>query len=583
MEEEAARVRIADGADKEYKQQGSKTSMKKSLLKPIRRLEPTTEETEQDTKSTEYENEIETTRIQTIIEVLDEELFSSDSDVSLMMKPDYLEQAELEESLDFFEKLGSIPAIADFEEKESIIKAVTKVAKLTERKEGQDIGSFVDPLTGEQLPPSVQEEEEEEEEMSVEEESSSSGDLEITEDDELLELLKADQRVEIPKVLDEAEVFETFLEMEKGSIVVDTEEFDWVALERERERQKIAADADVFLKELIAHVVEKCEYIDPKVLLRQNLNKAALIEQISKKLDQLELEQKTRTFLSRRVAEFHYRKGRYRVFADDAPETINAEINKFKDATKKLDHILAREEEVRRISEEKMANLREEEWFMQEKNHEKLQELEQLVRKTFAYPGERLVTVVDSELQVMAKVRDEISKVRLVMIENQHSNAKMTEKLKQLEDIGNNLLLREYESMQNEVQALGKKIEERNVDLNKSRMRCNADLHKMGHLKEKQAMLRDKIRIQKSMMGLLDEQKKSARENIYNSKTERNVVRKEIKELRYQSGLLDKPALMMDYDNTVVQLKKVGKAVEKLRDKQEDLQRKIAKLESKCL
>ncbi|XP_017473527.1 PREDICTED: coiled-coil domain-containing protein 96-like [Rhagoletis zephyria] len=588
MEEETYRVRINIDGENEKKNIDSRAGIPiiKTSLKTTKPAEVINVESGIEAEASLNADEAEATQIRTVIEVLDEELLSSDSEASLTMRPTYLEQGELEESLDFFEQLGSIPNIGSLEEKihkkASAKSADTMVAN--EVDDGRDIGRFVDPLTGELLSSTSEEEEQEKEEVTEEEEESSkSEDIDFSEDEELLELLKADQEIEAPKPLDDTEVFETFLEMEKDRVVVDVVEFDWVAYERKKELNNIATDTLVFLKELIKHAVDKVEYVDPKVLLRQNLDKAALIAEIVQKLAELEAEQKSRTYLNRRVVEYFYRKGQYRVFTEDPPDTINYEMERFKEATTKLDLMLAREQEVKRISERKLADLQQAESEWQIKNQEIWQELEEVVRKTFAHKGDRLSLAVDSQLRTMGKLRDEISAVRYILIQKQHSSAAMTEQIKQLEDLGNNLQMRDYESLQNEVQALGKKIEERNADLNKSRMRCNTDIHIMGHLKEKQATLRSKIKLQNTMLASLQKEKQAAREAIFNSKKQRTKIRKEIKELSYQCGLLDKPALMLDYDATVAQLKVVGENVEKLRCKQDEIQRKIAKLESKCL
>ncbi|CAD7014502.1 unnamed protein product [Ceratitis capitata] len=500
---------------------------------------------------------LEPQRIPMVLEVTDEELLSSESESTISMEAHVRSSSTSSTSEDFFEKLGTIPNIGSF----------------IKRTQGKDIGSFVDPLTG-LLVSSTEEEEEEEEEMVEEEESSTTEESSFSEDEELLELLKREKEVEAPKILDDTEVFETFMEMEKAHVVEEVVEFDWVAYEREKETKHIAADTIVFLNELLTEVVEKCEYIDPNLFLRQNLDKPTLMEEIGAKLRQLEIEQKTRSFLNRRVAEFFYRKGQYRVFMDDPPGTILDEISKFKDATMKLDQMLSREAEVKGTSQGQISNIQLEVAKLEISNQEKLLELEQLIKKSFAYKGEHFNTDVDVQLRTMAKLRDEISDVRYVLIQKQHSNAKLAEQLKEMENLGNNLQMREYESLQNEVQALDKKIEERNTDLVRSRVRCNADLHILGHLKEKQAMIRSKIKIQKSCLATLLQQKFAARKWIFDSKQQRTRMRKEIKELSYQCGLLDKPALMLDYDKTAQQVNAVADKVEKLRYKHDEILKK---------
>uniref|UniRef100_A0A0A1WRY8 Coiled-coil domain-containing protein 96 n=1 Tax=Zeugodacus cucurbitae TaxID=28588 RepID=A0A0A1WRY8_ZEUCU len=555
-------VKILEGDEAAaQKKEDSKINIQvgKSALKTSKLVDPSDENIDTITEKA---------RVSTINEAIEEGLLSSDSDsiFSLIDIEDISESSE-----DFFDRLGTIPDMS------SIFKE-----SQDSRTIGKDVGSFVDPLTG-MLYESDEEEEAEEEEEMIEEESSTTEDSEMAEDEELLELLKRDEEVEAPKILDEAEVFETFMELEKKQVIEDALEFDWIAYEREKELKSIAADTVVFLKDLIWEVVEKSEYVDPNIFLRQNLDKASLIEEITKKLKTLEVEQKARSFLNRRVAEFYYRKGQYRVFTDDPPETILDEIQKLKDATNKLDQVLYREEELKSTTQAEIANIQQDVSVMQIKNQEKLQEFEQLVKKTFAYKGEHLALDVDSQLRRMTKLRDEISDMRYILIQKQHTNATLAEQLKKLENLGNNFQFREYEALQNDCQALDKKIEERNADLVRSRVRCNADLHIMGHLKEKQAMIRSKIKIQKTCLALLQTQKYKARKCIFESKQQRSQMRKEIRELSYQCGLLDKPALMLDYDKTVYQISNVIERLHKLRYRHDEILRKIARLEVKCL
>ncbi|XP_050324003.1 coiled-coil domain-containing protein 96-like [Bactrocera neohumeralis] len=553
-------VRIVEGEDvTSYKKEDSKYNFQvgKSALKSSKVMEP---EAPEERISIE-----ETAKVTTVFEVLDEDLLSSESE-STTSSRDVRESEESSE--DFFEKLGTIPDIA--------------AIAVGETQMGKDVGSFVDPLTG-MLYESTEEEEEGDEEGMVEEESSTTEDEDISEDEELLELLKRDEEVEAPKVMDESEVFETFMEMEKKQVIEEITEFDWIAYEREKELKSIAADTVIFLKELIVEVVEKSEYVDPNIFLRQHLDKASLIEEITKKMKLLEVEQKARSFLNRRVAEFFYRKGQYRVFTDDPPETILDEMNKLKDATNKLDQMLCREEDLKSSTQQEIANTQQDVSVLQIKNQEKLQEFEELVKKSLAKKGEHLTLEVDKDLRKMAKLREEISDARYILVQKQHSNATLSEQLKKLENLGNNFQMREFESLQNECQALDKKIEERNAELVRSRVRCNADLHVLGHLKEKQAMIRSKIKIQKSCLAMLQAQKYTARKCIFDSKKQRSEMRKEIKELSYQCGLLDKPALMLDFDNTVEQINIVMEKVDKLRNKHDEILRKIVKLEAKCL
>lgn len=73
----------------------------------------------------------------------------------------------------------------------------------------------------------------------------------------------------------------------------------------------------------------------------------------------------------------------------------------------------------------------------------------------------------------------------------------------------------------------------------------------MAHLKEKQKMIRHTIMIQKQFFQELKNEENIIRKHLTQLGLKRKNLRSEIRSLSFQSGLLDKPALMKDYDETV--------------------------------
>uniref|UniRef100_A0A1A9ZXH4 DUF4201 domain-containing protein n=1 Tax=Glossina pallidipes TaxID=7398 RepID=A0A1A9ZXH4_GLOPL len=182
----------------------------------------------------------------------------------------------------------------------------------------------------------------------------------------------------------------------------------------------------------------------------------------------------------------------------------------------------------------------------------------------------------------MADTRNDISKIRFRMILEQHKYASLVERLRKLEDFGNNLSMRGFGTMHTETLSLAKKLEERTAELNRLRFRCHTDIHTMAHLKEKEKMVRDTIAKQKEVLDAKYAQKETLRGRIVELKIQRTKVRKETRELSFKCGLLDKPALLVDYHHTVEYLENLRKSVKKLRSTTKKLTKKIEFLEKLC-
>lgn len=104
----------------------------------------------------------------------------------------------------------------------------------------------------------------------------------------------------------------------------------------------------------------------------------------------------------------------------------------------------------------------------------------------------------------------------------------------------------------------------------------------MAHLKEKQKMLRETITFQRQYLHELQDEKQRLREFVFRQKIQRSQLRKEMKDISFQSGLLDKPVLMKDYDTTVKQLAEMRERVHQSKVTVNRINDKIAILEKQC-
>lgn len=95
-------------------------------------------------------------------------------------------------------------------------------------------------------------------------------------------------------------------------------------------------------------------------------------------------------------------------------------------------------------------------------------------------------------------------------------------------------------------------------------------------------MLHDTVTFQRQYMEELQIEKQNLREFLFRLKIERTRLRKDIRDISFQSGLLDKPVLMKDYDTTVEYLEDLQKRVENSQATIKSLHAKIDYLEKHC-
>ncbi|XP_019890298.1 coiled-coil domain-containing protein 96-like [Musca domestica] len=520
-------------------------------------------------------------------EISDEEDSQGSKDDEL----EYLKQKELELTPDFFENFQNVPDVEDVS-----LDSVVDVAKVKHKAKDQsgrlDLGTFVNPLTGEISSSSKEsvkitiEEPKEvvktkadipgvEEEDDVEDMEQISIDIPILSDQEAED--------EAKKVADEEDTFNQFLELETQGPTVTEEEIDVEALARAEAERQLRAQTIEFVYDLISRAVDKAEYVDPKVILRQNLDKRKLMKELQEKLSLLEVEKRGQQFLNRKCVEYFRRKRSFRPILDDNPKMLHQEIRKYQAAVNNLDKWLIREQEAKSLTENNLQTLNMELNITRQRSEDEISNLQNTLRRALKRENfDKLQVVVENSLAKMQTVRGEIAKVRFQLIQKQHDMATLVEQLRDLEDLGNGLTMRNFETIQTETQALGKKIEERNTELNKLRYRCHGDIHRQAHLKEKQKMLHETINFQRQYLAELQLEKQRLREIVFQLKIERCRLRKESQDISFQSGLLDKPILMKDFDATVEYLEELQERVAQEKIAISELNEKITSVEKSC-
>ncbi|XP_018804348.1 PREDICTED: uncharacterized protein LOC108978484 [Bactrocera latifrons] len=493
--------------------------------------------------------------------------------------------------VDLLQVYGGIPDLDEVSEDIDSRKSVRTTVEI--EPEPMDEGIFVDPLTGETLierkkPPTptvdsevgeMGDEEEEEETETVELQA----DISMSEDSEILQLLELEKMETEVVAKDElkADSLEDFLTRLKVTIVEKPNFMQLKAekLERERILKIMMAEAEKFLNTLIGEVVDVVEYKQPMEILRNNLDKHAVMDEILEKVNELEVERTIRAVLNRRAIEFYKRKRLYHAITDDLPDQVMEYREKLNYATKQLDRALGMEYAMKMKWEHEQSQLNAKLTQMQESAQEKEDEFKALVLQSLVKDKRNSEPIITNILNEMFTTYNEVCKTYLDLIQIQHTKAELQKKDDYIE-YGKGL--KQYVILQTETKDLHKKVEDRSVELGYVRARCNRDIHALSNIKVKSDIARIINGMKKKTLACLLEDKKESRERLVHLKEERLGLQRQIRELTFQTGLSSKPVLLKDYDSTVEQTEVLAKNIAALRKQKKDLLDKIAKIETKC-
>ncbi|XP_065365837.1 uncharacterized protein LOC135958844 [Calliphora vicina] len=509
-----------------------------------------------------------------------ETLCDSDTESLQEEEPDYLERKTLLEKTDFFVGFREVPNVDNISQDISVASIAIEKTVL---KDGpsKDTGKFVNPLTGQDIRYSVESvavsSEDHKDVEEVEEEQLQESLKDISQDSELLipvDALDLEEDIKRPTIMEDT--FEAFLEYDLQPQLVVAEEINWEALAREEEANRLQANSHKFLNELINKAVEIAEYASPERILQQNLDKRKLLIDLANKFPVYYTEKSCCGFLNRQIVQHFRRKKSFRSIMEDNPKTLQQDKQKLNNAKTHLDEIMAKEMKLLSSSKNLHEELKAQYEQLKEEGESKIKIFESKVRKQLGRDNwPKMNVIIDQLLLRMNKYRNEVSEVRFALFLQQHTQARLTELLSKLEDLGNGLNMNDFSNLQAETQALDKKIEERNAELNKLYTHCRNDLHTLAHYRQKQEMLCSTITIQSSFLDTLVENKSVLRERLHVLKLKRNRLHAQIKKLSAQGGLLDKPVLMFDYDNTVERGRQQKEIVNNLRGTLRLTQRKI--------
>lgn len=182
-----------------------------------------------------------------------------------------------------------------------------------------------------------------------------------------------------------------------------------------------------FLTEVVNNVVDTCEYVDEDEILRGKLDSNKLLQCLYEKYTILQIQQRKRFLLNKKVADYFRRKKNLRAITDDPPDNFMNEIRRYRDSLQNLDELKTKEAKTSAIVEEKLSILTNQLEDLKEQLALKIEKLNMHIREigitTHYKKNSQLINekLVDYYIRKMNNMRKEISKIRFHIIQQQHT------------------------------------------------------------------------------------------------------------------------------------------------------------------
>lgn len=108
------------------------------------------------------------------------------------------------------------------------------------------------------------------------------------------------------------------------------------------------------------------------------------------------------------------------------------------------------------------------------------------------------------------------------------------------------------------------------------------DLHLTLHNHEKTLALYHRLEGEQKKLEAIQNKQRQLREKLYKAKLDRSKIRKDIKDLSYNGGLVALPMLMHDYDRTLELVAEKQLNINQLKQTVKGILQRIAEYEARC-
>ncbi|XP_030387052.1 uncharacterized protein LOC115633725 [Scaptodrosophila lebanonensis] len=467
-----------------------------------------------------------------------------------------------------FEELPHLSEISEEEEEIGIDFTVSKPSSPNRNSEqvDEDKGAFVDPLTGDILSDSTDSTAE------ISDHHFEEMEEETEEQDDFFE--PETESVHAMPIIEKEDDFNVFTNFTQ-SLLETTEQKKHVNLDLKYEFE-LYEIAHQTVEQLIDQIVKKSESVAPQNRLRKNLDKVKLINELSLVVERYIVEKHINIAILSKITDYFKRIKSTRTLMKLPPDIEHTEKLRYIHALQRVDHAkkiaAAAKKNNAYLNSATLMDLQ----YVQNIAMSTEVDLEVAMRNgILRKDSDFLKRVLNREFKLMADMRNEISDTRLALITRKHTLGRLDERIEHFEQITEDLSMTHFISIQNEVQALDKKIEERNAELKKLHSNYHMELHFLAHNREKTLSFENKLQLLREELKVKKKRQHDLRDMLFKLKLERGDIRRKCNELTYQGGLLAMPTLMFDYDDTVDKLKVKHASVQKLRDTFKDLSKRV--------
>ncbi|XP_017839580.2 uncharacterized protein LOC108597502 [Drosophila busckii] len=387
-----------------------------------------------------------------------------------------------------------------------------------------------------------------------------------------------DEPPPVVKELDDLEAFEVMFDLQASFHVPEEEAVEGEEMKAVREMNQIVYE---FIFRLMDDVVEAAEYVDPLKVLGAKLDKRKMIEELFTAIRQHCAVKQFNTQLNSKMCDYYRRVGQQRAFAQLPLQTHIIERQRYADALAKLDHAKKKAVEAKKKNSYLMSSVRMDLDYSQSIVYSTENSFEDRVRKTLIRKDDQyLPRIVESELRRIKRMRYEISDCRLPLITRQHTLGRLKERMVAFEQITPELTMDYYLTVQREVNSLGIKVDERNADLALMHNRCMKHMHQSAFIREKISMLNATL-LQSEVIQIRKLEKRNIlRDKVLKLKLEHSRLKVQKSNLDKKSGLLYKPALLHDFDDTTDFVEKKRCSIQKLKRSMHEILMRISFYES---
>lgn len=258
--------------------------------------------------------------------------------------------------------------------------------------------------------------------------------------------------------------------------------------------------------------------------------------------------------LNKKISEYYRKKKVDRVFADISPDFYNSMIEKYE---RKVDEFIVvynawmREKSTTDREINDMNKLKTDQEAHLKKNLKALTVKEKEIGNILLETGAVQEKVVERLISRQKIKSGKMALVRIAYIKQRDKVKKIELRIKELETIGGNFHLMDFEQLRMENTIYSDKIEERDEELMRLRDRYSHAIQALAHIREKCSVMEANIEDTKEENVRTEEIVSEIRENLNDLKIERDNNRSQTHKLKVDSGLLNYPSLLIDMESSL--------------------------------